>query len=276
MSPVPAAPGFVGATLEAARQTLLRMRYRRSWRLQAIVAILLAVIAWVLAGQTRHDAFGRQLYCVVAWWFLGTVLMPWTTFYLAVQAVHGPLEDRSFQYLFVRPIGRVPLLLGSWLAVACAGAAIAAVNALALFAGVAMHERHWPDGIEWHLCAVFAEAYAYAAVAYAAAAVLFSATFRRPLVWGVFFVVGLQMLTANLPVSAGLRRLTITDPVRRLVLDGVEPNAILAQDLWPAEQAVRSELIGEPLVDLAWFTGVCLLFAAWTYSRTEYEARDRE
>jgi hypothetical protein len=153
---------------------------------------------------------------------------------------------------------------------------LGAVNALALFVGVAAHDHHWPDGVEWRLCAVFATACACAAVAYAAAAVLFSAVFRRPLVWGVFFVVGVQMLTANLPVSAGLRRLTITDPVRRLVLDGVEPSARLARDLWPAESAFRSELIGEPLVDLAWFTGVCLLLAAWTYRRTEYEARDRE
>ncbi|MEO6597016.1 MAG: hypothetical protein ABIP94_19900 [Planctomycetota bacterium] len=114
------------------------------------------------------------------------------------------------------------------------------------------------------------------ALAYAAVGAFLSAAFRRPLVWAAFFVVGLQMLTANLAVSAGLRQLTITDPLRRQVLDGIEPDSRLARILWPAEREFDREMIGEPLRDLTLFTLVCLGLAPWRYSRTEYDSRDRE
>jgi hypothetical protein len=96
------------------------------------------------------------------------------------------------------------------------------------------------------------------------------------LLWAAAFVVGLQTLTANLPVSAGLRSLTIVDPLRRLVLDGIEPGRQLAEALWPAEFDYRREPVGEPVQDLAWLIGVCLVLALWSYCRTEYDSRPRE
>ena len=118
-------------------------------------------------------------------------------------------------------------------------------------------------------------AMAVGAAAYAAAAVLFSAAFRRPLLMAAVFVVGLQQLAANLPVSPTLRQVTIADPMRRIVLDGIRPEPRLAEELWPA-QRMSGDFVGEPWLDLAWFTGVCLALACWFYTRTEYESRHRE
>jgi hypothetical protein len=92
----------------------------------------------------------------------------------------------------------------------------------------------------------------------------------------VFYVVGLQQIVANLPVSAGLRSATITDPLRRFVLDRVEPNQQLARELWPAEANFDAELVGAPLQDLAWIVVVALAIGCWVYSRTEYDARPRD
>ena len=262
--------------VESARQTVLLLRHSRLWWVVAAVALLLGASTYVLGGRTQDRLDGRTLFCLVAWWLQATVLVPWTTIYLGVQAVHGRLEDRTFQFLFLRPVGRMPLLLGNWLAVAVVGALVACLSVVALFLGVASRRELWPDGVQWHLLAVFIEVSCVAAMAYAAVAVLFAAYFRRPMVWAAFFVVGLQMLAANLPVSAGLRRLTITDPLRRMVLDGVEPDRRLALDLWPAESDFRPEMIGEPVRDLGLLSLVCLCLALWTYSRTEYDSRSRE
>lgn len=268
--------GFFGTCRESARQTLLRLRHHRVWTFVVIGAVLMAGIAWLVGNRVGDRETGRGVYCLLAWWVQATVVMPWLTLYLGVQALHGGLEDRTFQYLFLRPVPRVALLLGNWLAVSLVGALVGGLGSVALFVGLAGQADLWPDGVDTRLCIVFARTCAIGAVAYAAAAMFFSAWFRRPLVWAAFFVVGLQQVTANLPVSAGLRQATITDPLRRLLLDGIEPDARLARDLWPAESAFRPELIGTPWLDLGLFIVVALGLAAWAYHRTEYDSRLRD
>ncbi len=282
----PARPGMLGTALESARQTLWMLRYRRVLWIVPLALVLLFLFALVVSGRARGSIDGAHLTCVLAWWGLGTVLVPWATLYLGVQAVHGELEDRTSQYLFLRPVRRLPLLLGKWLAVSLVSALIGCAGVVALFLGVGARPDMWSDGLDPSLIGTYALVLTMGAFAYAAAAALFAATFRRPLAWAAFFVVGVQMLAANLPVSAGMRRLTITDPLRRVLLDQLEPTRRLAEDLWPAERAEARELddlpasltlqAGSPLVDLITFVVVCLAFASWRYSRTEYESRSRD
>ncbi len=266
---------FLGTVVESARQTTLRLCRQRLWWIVLGSIFALVAVGWLLGMRLGERTNGQSLFCILAWWLHGTVLVPWFALYVGVQAVHGSLEDRTALYLFLRPVGRVPLLLGNWLAVSILSASVAVLGTLALFVGLAANPEVWTDGVHGHVAWVFAGSLALGAVAYAAAAVFFSAAVRRPLVWAAFFVVGLQQLTANLPVSAGLRQFTITDPLRRLVLDGIEPDARLADLLWPAE-TFQPEKIGTPIVDLAWLVGVTLVLACWFYRRTEYDARPRD
>jgi hypothetical protein len=113
-------------------------------------------------------------------------------------------------------------------------------------------------------------------ISYAAVAMVFATLFRRPLLWATFFVVGLQQLTANLPVSAGLRQFTITDPMRRFLFDWLDPNPRLAELLWPAEPMFQPEQIGHPLRDLAVFAVVCLGLAMLAFRSIEYDSRPRD
>ncbi len=277
MNSNPARPGFVAAAFESVRQSLLRVVHRRL-RYAVLAYVALALLAWfgghaaLASGRTE----GRQLFCVVAWWLLGTVLMPWGALFVGIQVVHGPIEDRTFQYLFLRPVPRPALLLGQWIAASIVAVVFSVTGACLLFAVVAVRPGLWPDGLDWSLLRTFGMTLAVGSVAYCAVAAFLGAWFRRPLVVGTIFVVGLQTLAANLDVSAGLRRLTILDPLRRLVIAGVEPDPRLAQALWPAERDPRSELVGSPLLDLGVLTIVCLVFAAWIHARTEYDSRERE
>lgn len=281
------APGLsvLATTLESARQTLVMLRYRRIMLIAPIALLLLFVIAYVLAG-TAKSSNGANLYSVFAWWGLATVTVPWITLFLGVQAVHGELEDRTSQYLFLRPVSRVPLLLGKWLAIAAVSSVLGCCSAAALFAAVAGREDLWPDGREPWLLVSFCIVLGIGAIAYSAVAVFLAAIFRRPLAWAAFFVVGVQMLAANLTVSAGMRQLTITDPLRRMTLDLIEPSRRLARSLWPAERneallvengtgAFRLEF-GSPLCSLLILIVICLTIGCWRYARTEYESRSRD
>ena len=284
----PEAPGLgvLATTVESARQTLVMLRYRRILWFAPIGLLLMFAFAFVLAGNSRARSDGAHLFSVFAWWGLGTVVVPWTTLFLGVQAVHGELEDRTSQYLFLRPVHRIPLLLGKWLAIALVTSALACCSATALYAAVAARGELWPDGREPWLLASFCIVLGLGAIAYSSVAVLLAATFKRPLAWAAFFVVGLQMLAANLKVSAGMRQLTITDPLRRMTLDLIEPSRRLARDLWPAE---RNEALlvengtgafllefGSPLCSLLILIGVCVVVGCWRYARTEYESRSRD
>lgn len=280
-----ALPTALATMLESARQTILMMRYRRVLWYLPIALLVLGGLTFLLASRAQGRISGHDLYSVIAWWGLGTVIVPWVTLFLGVQAVHGEIEDRTSQYLLLRPVRRVPLLIGKWLAITVTNSVLAMGASAVLFAAIAARPGLWENGYELHLLWSFALVLSLGAMAYAAVAVFFGATFRRPLAWAAFFVVGLQMLTANLPVSAGLRQVTITDHLRRMVLDLVEPDRSLARALWPAERAeslvglspgaFRFES-GSPLVSLLIFTGVCLLLGCYRYAKTEYESRARD
>ena len=127
----PGGLGGIATILESARQTLLMLRYRRLLFFVPVVLALMFGFAFVVAGRAHDGIDGVHLYCVIAWWGLGTVVVPWMTLYLGVQAVHGELDDRTSQYLFLRPVRRVPLLLGKWLAVALVASGIACAAAAA-------------------------------------------------------------------------------------------------------------------------------------------------
>ncbi|MBM4063415.1 MAG: hypothetical protein FJ265_20290 [Planctomycetes bacterium] len=274
-SPTPHGLGYLATVVESARQTCLLLLPNRFLWFVAAAELGLAAIGYLLAGYPNLRLDGRELYCVMAWWLLAGVVVPWTTIYLAVQAVHGEIEDRTFQYLFVRPVARTALVAGRFCAVAGIAAAVAVAGGAVLFAGVAARPDCWSEGVDTRLLAVFAGTLALGAVAYAAAGACIAACFRRPLVVAALAVI-LQMVVALLPMSAGIRNLTVADPLRRIVLDRIETGARLAQMLWPGESDFRSELVGQPELSLGIFTAVASILCLWAYGRSEYDSRSRE
>lgn len=267
--------GFLATLLEAARQGLWLLRGNRLlWALLGVM-VLSGGLVFLLAGREQVRLDPRDLYCLFAWWLVLGVVSPWLTIYLAVQAVHGEIEDRTFQYLFLRPVLRLPLLLGKWLVVALLGAAIGIFGCAVVFAAAAARPDRWSTGVEPGLLVDFALAATLAGFAYAGVGVAFAAAFRRPLVFGSLAVV-LQMVVSLLPLSAGIRSITVADPLRRLLLDRLDANSRLVELLWPTERDFRGEMIGQPVLSLVVFTSVVLAVAAWRYSRSEYDARERE
>jgi len=266
--------GFAGTWFESMRQSLvLLLRNRLLWLL-LIGELVAGIVAWGVAGRGRLDGF--DLYCLLAWWFQAWVVLPWAAMYLAVYAVHSEIEDRTVQYLFLRPVGRVPLLLGKWLASSLVATVLVTIGGLVLYAAVAAHPDIWADGVDPVASHAFVEVFAVGALAYAAFGVCFAAAFRRPLVWGAVFVV-LQMVIGLLPISAGVRALTVSDPMRRHLVDRLEPDQRLEQQLWPGQRlGVGEDLIGEPILALLALSAVLLGLGLFSYCRAEYDSRNRE
>lgn len=268
-------PNPVAAVVEVARQTLrLLLQYRMLWLL-LLAECGVAGIGLAIGFDNDHMT-GRQAFSTLAWWLLAFVLVPWSTLFFGVQAVHGDIEDRTFQYLFVRPVPRPVILIGKWLAIALLMSAVHVGGVTLLYFAVASHGALGGEAVDVTAWLVFAEAMLLLSAAYAAVACCFSAMFRWPMVWGAGFIVGAQMLVANLPIRASIRYATITDPVRRFVLDGLDPDRELARMLWPAERDWRAELIGAPLQNLGILVAIALLLALVSHTRSEYDSRTRE
>src|SRR5262245_20401836 len=109
---------------EVARQTLRLLLQNRLLLLLVLAQVGVAVLAFLLGFKRDGAPTGRQQFCVLAWWLVACTLGPWSTMYFAVQAVHGDIEDRTFVYLFARPVSRPSLLLGKWLAVSLLAAVV--------------------------------------------------------------------------------------------------------------------------------------------------------
>jgi ABC-type transport system involved in multi-copper enzyme maturation permease subunit len=270
------ATGFLRATVEIARQTVLLLMQNRLLWVVGAAQLAMPALSYLLGGSIDETHTGRHDYALTTWTLFVFVLVPWTTLYCGVQAVHGDIEDRTFQYLFLRPVPRASILLGKLLAVAALSTALFCFGAAAWFLGFAARTALWPDGVEFELVGVYAQAIAMAAAAYAAIAVLFAARLRRPLVWGACFIVGLEVFVGNLPSKASIRYLTITDPVRRFLLDRLNPDRRLARELWPWEHEFKPELVGQPVLNLAILAAVATALALWFYTRSEYDSRERE
>ena len=267
---------YFGATFEIARQTLRLLLQNRLYWVLLLLLVGSGILAAVLSALLADETDGRTLFCVLCWWLLGVVLVPWTTMYFAVQAIHGDIEDRTVQYLFLRPVPRTALLLGKWLAAALLCGLTAALGVLLVFAGVAQSPDFWTYGVETELAGVFAVAMALLAVVLSGVAALFSAKFRWPLVWSTGYIIGVQLFIGNLPAEASIRGIAVGDPVRRYVLYELDPNRRLARRLWPSERAWNEELVGSPLLELSVILTVCLALAMFYYRRSEYDSRPRE
>ncbi len=268
--------GSVRAILETARQTAVLQWQNRLFKLSLLALLGAAVLVFLVGMSPPHGLGGRRLYAVVAWWIVGNVLLPWSTMYFGIQAVHGEIEERTFQYLFLRPTGRWTILLGKFLAVAGLSALVHGLGMLLIYLGAGLHPELWRDGGEPELALVFVAASALLAVAYAAVAVCFGALWKRPLVWAAGFIVFGQMFLANLPAKAGIRAATIADPVRRFVLDALDADPRLARSLWPSERNWSEDLVGEPVRDLCVLSLVALAVGFMAWCRSEYDARERE
>ena len=273
---------WLGNSLEIFRQSFLGLlRSKMTW-LMGLMIPGLCVFGLLLPEEATEDIYGTDLFGIITAMFCLQMALPFSAMFFGVQAVHGDIEDRTVNYLFARPVHRSSILVGTGVGVAVLTAGLGCLAVAALYIGLATPARDWrgsapPELWElwWYLQAVLLSSAAYAAVA-----VLLGAYFKRPMLWAALFVLGWELFASNLPPEAGVRTMTVADPVRRFILANLElePGSLLAQVLWPSSSYTSwsPEEMGSPVRTVFFFIAICLGLGLWVYGRTEYDSRPRE
>jgi len=267
-------------TLEAARQAaVLLCRTRIFWLLLAACAGAAVFFAMVASRAAPHVT-GDEFFGAVTYMVFFQFGLPFAVLYFGVTAVHTEIGDRTATYLFVRQVRRSSLLVGKWLAIVVLGSALAAAAMSALYLAMTLPDLAWNRGLAPRAAPLgsFVVAGCLAVPAYGAVGVCFGSFFRRPLIAGVAFVICWEFMASHAPPQAGIRGMTVADPIRRWLLVALQPQGelrdILQRDLDPS-WLVRGQL-ADPVSSLLSFTAVMMLLALAVYTHREYDSRPRE
>jgi ABC-2 type transport system permease protein len=194
-----------------------------------VVGLLLAVPALLalayVASEPQPDGklFAMQLFGNLVL----PVLMPLTTLLFASSALGSEIEDRTLIYLTLRPVSRLAVAVGKWLAAAALSIALVEVALALMYLIAAQRTSGAPaEATADHGLAALLEAGLGGALAYAGLFLLVGVLApRRGLLIGFVYVLAWEGL------AAGLSGALATFSVRRYVqavLDGAVGDARLA------------------------------------------------
>ena len=220
-------------TLEVARQASILVVRTRSFLLLLGLCVVAGVGMSFVAGRVASHVPGTEFYGMIITGIFFQVGLPFAAVYYGVAAIHGELADRTATHLFVRRLHRSSLYLGKWLAVLFVGSLVSAFGMAAIYLGVSLPELPWTRGLApnpEHL-GIFVVVGILALGAYAAVGVCFGALFKRPLVGGIAFVLCWEFMVSHTPPQAGVRGMTVADPIRRLLFAWLEPKGELRENL---------------------------------------------
>jgi ABC-type transport system involved in multi-copper enzyme maturation permease subunit len=236
---------------------------RRSLLMALLVAapVAFAVLYRVLAATHRQPPLGAaDLYALMVAVYWVRNVLPLTALFYATSLVADEVEGRTLTYLLTRPLTRASIFAGKF------AAYLATTLTLALPAGVltffvlmtgAGAPALGPAAVDLlrDLGVML-----LALVAYGALFGLLGVLLRRPVIPGLLFLYGWELL-ANLP--GYLPRFTLSAWLRSLIRHRPAEEGIagLFQQVLPADQGL-AVLIGA--------SAVLLGTAAWIFSRREY------
>ena len=269
----------VTAAIEVARQATLQLvRHRMMVVVLGLALVAMVLFAFLMPLRWAREHTGDELYGLVAYVAWIQFGLPFVALFFGVTVVHQDLEDRTATYLFLRPIRRVPLLLGKWLAASVVSALVIAVIVVVTWLAIAVPTRPWRAGLPpgASSCWVIALGAVLAAPAYTAVGAFAGATFKRPLVLAMAFFVGWEVVVSNLPGQSGVRGLTIAEPLRRWLCERLPAAFEVVRGMRLPTGAGLQVAGPDPLFALARAAVLPLAAALWIYSRREYDSRPRD
>jgi ABC-type transport system involved in multi-copper enzyme maturation permease subunit len=274
---MPKAPSFATAALRIFDLSLGEMLWsRRSVFLGLVVGgpVIIAVIARLVElfnlpalrvnGVRVGGAvvFGLMIWALYIW-----VIVPVLGVFYGTSLMADEVEDKTLTYLFTRPVPRGSVLVGKYLAyLACTGLIVLPSVMLVYFlvmplggGGLGAIARGFPDLLkDLGLLAL-------GLAVYGAVFAFIGAQLKRPLLIGLFFIVGWEYVVLALP--GYLKRFTVAYYLQTLV-----PHAMPQDNAMSALQAFFKDTTS-PLVAVLALAVILVLFlglAARAVERREY------
>ncbi len=239
---------------------------RRFW-----VVLAIALLPPFLGHLTVDPQYPMQHFAPVAVLLSLNILAPLAGLLLGSTVISEEVEAKTLTYVFTRPIPRVSLFLGRWVACTLVAGVVLGLSS----AYVGWHaSQYQPTGApvpsDGPLPAGMVEQFVWASVLcgalYTTLAAGLSTMWRRPIVFGLGYAFVWEMVVANLPGST--QRLSMQFYLRSLMIHP-EPDAfddrlpfflLSPEYLPPMESAVR----------LIVFMVVLLLIGSFTVRRKQY------
>jgi ABC-type transport system involved in multi-copper enzyme maturation permease subunit len=200
---------------------------------------------------------GPTMFGLMIWAFFIRFSVPVLAVFYGTALVADEVDDKTITYLFTRPIQRQAVLVGKYLAYLVCTACVVLPAAMLVWLLIAPIGASLADSFgnllkDLALLAIGLAVYG-AVFAFVGAAV------KRPLVAGLVFVFGWEVLVLALP--GAFKRLTVA-----YYLQGLVPHAMPADSALVALQAAFREPLG--LVASLFWMAVIGLGALWVAART--------
>lgn len=225
--------------------------------LPAAFAILYRV---VVASKGAPSLSPDDLYGYIVALYSIRNVVPLAALFYATSLVADEVEGKTITYLLTRPIPRASILAGKFAAYLATTVSLALPATVATFFILATAPGS--EGVAAHVGDLLRDigVVALALVAYGALFALLGVVLRRPVIPGLLFLFGWELL-ANLP--GYLPRLTLTAYLRSLIRHRLGDDGFLG---------VPVEILPAPLclAVLAASSSVFLAAALWIFSSREY------
>ena len=238
-------------------------------------SLLPGAVAWCMARFAQRLA-ASEIATLVGWLLFLQIVLPSTALVGGTAVIAEEVEDRTITYLFTRPIHRVSLLLGRWLAtlvvlsaVLSIGAGFVVWSATQPALAVASNARHalappasrvLGEGIALPLL----QAALMGALVYSALFSIAGVIFKHPMIVGVAYAFVIEGFLASLPGRN--QALTIQFYLRSWI-------AAHGSDAWSRVEGFAGGGFDAPhnvVVTLGAIWLGALLFGGWRLSRREF------
>jgi ABC-type transport system involved in multi-copper enzyme maturation permease subunit len=230
--------------------------------LPVVVAALVRALVLLGAPLDRTLA-GPAIFGLMIWAFFVHFSVPVLATFYGTALIADEVEDKTLTYLFTRPIPRGAVLVGKYLAyLACT---VCVVLPSVVLVWVLIVPIRGTLGANFLDLIVDLGLLALGLATYGAVFALIGALFKRPLLFGLLFVFGWELLVLALP--GYLKRLTVA-----YYIEGLVPHAVPSDTALRLVQAIFQDRpsVAASLVSLAVIALSALWLAARVVARREY------
>lgn len=252
-------------TLEGAQNVFAISVERMLPRARSLWVLLLLLVPVALAlrirATGRAEAFmsGFDMYGVGVALFYVRNLLPLVAMLFGTALIADAADTKTLTYYFTRPISRLSIFLGEFAAYLATSLTISLPCVVLLYVMLNTGTR---AGVGFGALALVQDlgACALTLFTYGAVFSLMGVVFKRPLIPGLIYLFGWESL-ANLP--GDLPNYTLSAYARSLITHRPQEEGL-------AELFAKFFPVGESVLTMGVVGVLCLLVAAWIFSRREY------